>query len=88
MQDDDEPCTAYFYYPVLDCPTTPIYVYNAELRVACVGMGIVVFGVCGIKPAGEGDLGTLAGVSSRQPIWDRGLGCTPQCIPTFTDFGA
>jgi hypothetical protein len=36
------------------------------------GMGIVVIGVSGVKPAGEGVLGTLAGVSSKQPIWDRG----------------
>jgi hypothetical protein len=28
MHDDDEPCTAYFYYLVLDCPTRTIYVYN------------------------------------------------------------
>jgi hypothetical protein len=28
MHDDDEPCTAYFYYHVLDCPTTTIYVYK------------------------------------------------------------
>jgi hypothetical protein len=27
MHDDDEPCTAYFKYPVLDHPTT-IYVYK------------------------------------------------------------
>jgi hypothetical protein len=26
MHIDDEPCTAFFNYPVLDCPTT-IYVY-------------------------------------------------------------
>jgi hypothetical protein len=34
----------------------------------------VVLGVSGIKPAGEGDLGTLAGVSSddRSGIGDRG----------------
>jgi hypothetical protein len=37
-------------------------------------MGIVVLYVCGIKPVGEGVLGTLAGVSSKQPIWDRGWG--------------
>jgi hypothetical protein len=29
----------------------------------------VDLGVSGIKSAGEGVLGTLAGVSSRQPIW-------------------
>jgi hypothetical protein len=44
----------------------------AELRITCVGVGIVVLGVSGVKPAGEGVLGTLAGVSSKQPIWDRG----------------
>jgi hypothetical protein len=37
-----------------------------------LGMGVVDLGVSGIKPVGEGVLGTLAGVSSRQPIWDRG----------------
>jgi hypothetical protein len=44
----------------------------AELRSACVGLGIVILGMSGIKPEGEGVLGTLAGVSSNQPIWDRG----------------
>jgi hypothetical protein len=44
----------------------------AELHDACVGMGIVVLGMSGVKPAGEGVLGTLAGVSSKQPIWDQG----------------
>jgi hypothetical protein len=24
----DEPCTAYFNYPIIDCPTTTIYVYK------------------------------------------------------------
>jgi hypothetical protein len=45
----------------------PCTVY-ADLRDACVGMGIMVLGVCGVKPEGEGVLGTLAGVSSKQPI--------------------
>jgi hypothetical protein len=36
------------------------------------GMGIVVLGVSGVKLAGEGVLGTLAAVSLKQPIWDRG----------------
>jgi hypothetical protein len=87
---DDEPCTAFFYYHVLDCPTT-IYVYKRVYALSFamhVGMGIVVLGVSGVKPAREGVLGTLAGVSSKQPIWDRGCGCTPQCIPTCTIFGA
>jgi hypothetical protein len=44
----------------------PCTVY-ADLRDACVGMGIMVLGVCGVKPEGEGVLGTLAGVSSKQP---------------------
>jgi hypothetical protein len=35
-------------------------------------MRIVVLGVSVIKLEGEGVLGTLAGVSSKQPIWDRG----------------
>jgi hypothetical protein len=36
----DEPCTAYFLYPVLDCPTT-IYVYK---RVYTLSYGIHVLG--------------------------------------------
>jgi hypothetical protein len=32
----------------------------------------VVLGVSGVKQVGEGVLGTLAGVRSKQPIWDRG----------------
>jgi hypothetical protein len=88
----DEPCTAYFNYLVLDCPTTiyvfiSVYIY-AMLRNACVGVGIVVLGVSGIKPAGEGVFGTLAGMISKQPIWDRGWGYTPQRVPTLTVFGA
>jgi hypothetical protein len=35
-------------------------------------MGSVVLGVSGEKPTGEGVLGNLAGVSLKQPIWDRG----------------
>jgi hypothetical protein len=54
----------------------------------CWGDWIAVLGVCVEKPAGEGLLGTLAGVSSKQRIWDQGWGCTPQCIPDFTVFGA
>jgi hypothetical protein len=48
----------------------------------------VVLGVSAVKPAGEGILGTLTGVSSKQSIWDRGWGCTPQCAPTCIVFGA
>jgi hypothetical protein len=91
MHDDDEPCTAFFKYPVLDRPTT-IYVYKRVYALSFAmhvfGMGIVVLGVSGVKPTGEGILGTLAGVSSKQPIWDRGQGCTPQCTPTVMVFGA
>jgi hypothetical protein len=62
---------------ILSLIVLPLYMFIqacicAELRDACVGLGIVVLGVSGVKPAGEGDLGTLAGVSSEQPIWDRG----------------
>jgi hypothetical protein len=64
---DDEPCTTFFNYHVLDCPYISVYIY-VELRDACVGMGIVVLGVRGVKPVGEGVLCTLAGVSSKQPI--------------------
>jgi hypothetical protein len=51
------------------------------LRDACVGMGIGVLGVCGENPAGEGVLGTLAGVSSKQPIWDQGRGALLSVSP-------
>jgi hypothetical protein len=72
---DDEPCTALFYYLVLDFPTT-IYVYKRVYALSFTmhvfGMGIVVLGVSGVKLAGEGVLDTLAGVSLKQPIWDRG----------------
>jgi hypothetical protein len=61
---DDEFCTAFFYYLVLDCPTT-IYVYKhvyaLSFAMHVFAMGIVVLGVSGVKPAGEGVLGTLAG---------------------------
>jgi hypothetical protein len=40
MHDDDEPCTAYFKYPVLDCPTT-IYVYT---RVYTLSLAMHVLG--------------------------------------------
>jgi hypothetical protein len=75
MHDDEEPCTAFFNYLVLDCHTT-IYVYKRVFALSfamhVLRMGIVVLGVSGVKPAGEGVSGTLAGVSSKQPIWDQG----------------
>jgi hypothetical protein len=71
MHDEDEPCTTFFNYPDLDCPTT-IYVYKRVFALSFAmhvfGMGIVVIGVSGVKPAREGVLGTLAGVSSKKPI--------------------
>jgi hypothetical protein len=66
---DDEPCTTFFNYPVLDALLLYICVcLCVELRDACVGMRIVVLGVRGVKSAGEGVLGTLAGVSLKQLI--------------------
>jgi hypothetical protein len=47
-------------------------VYALSFAMHVFGMGIVALGVSGVKPAGEGVLGTLAGVSSKQPIWDQG----------------
>jgi hypothetical protein len=47
-------------------------VYALSFTMHVFGMGIVVLGVSGVKPAGEGVLDTLAGVSSKQLIWDRG----------------
>jgi hypothetical protein len=41
MHDGDEPCTAYFYYRVLDCPTTIIYVYK---RVYTLSFALRVLG--------------------------------------------
>jgi hypothetical protein len=52
-----------------------------ELRGACVGMGIVVLGVRGVKTGRRRCFGTLAGVSSKQSIWDRGWGCTSHVSP-------
>jgi hypothetical protein len=49
-------------------------------------MGIAVIGVSGIKPAGESVMGTLAGVSSRQPIWDLGIGMHSSVYPYFDGF--
>jgi hypothetical protein len=51
-------------------------------------MGIVVLGVSGVKPAGEGILGTLAGVSSKQPTWDRDEGALLSAFPLVRFFGA
>jgi hypothetical protein len=48
------------------------YYYCCCFAMHVFAMGLVVLGVSGIKPAREGILGTLAGVSSKQPIWDRG----------------
>jgi hypothetical protein len=48
-----------------------ISVYTRCASRRCVGMRIVVLGVSVIKLVGEGDLGTLAGVCSKQPIWNR-----------------
>jgi hypothetical protein len=46
----------------------------------------VVLGVRGVKPAGEGDLGTWAGVSSKQPIGDRGIGVHSSVYPYYDGF--
>jgi hypothetical protein len=41
----------------------------------------VVLGESGEKPTGEGVLGTLAGVSLKQPIWDRDEGALLSAFP-------
>jgi hypothetical protein len=67
----DEPCTAFFNYIVLDCPTTIciyISVIYVELCDACVGMGIVVLGVCGVKTGRRRCFGYFDGVTLKQPI--------------------
>jgi hypothetical protein len=50
-----------------------------------LGWGVVVLGVCGVKPAGEGVLGTLARVSSKQLIWDWGQGYTDSSVYPYCD---
>jgi hypothetical protein len=52
-----------------------------ELRDACVGLGIVDLGVSGVKTGRKRRLGTLAGVSSKQLIWDRGWGALLSVSP-------
>jgi hypothetical protein len=67
---NDDPRTAYFKYPVLDCPTTTCFykcVYTLSFAIHVLGWNSGL-GVSGIKPSGEGVLGTLAGVSKRQAI--------------------
>jgi hypothetical protein len=49
-------------------------------------MGIVVLGVRGIKPARGGIFGYFG--EGEIETTDLGSGCTPQCIPTVTVFGA
>jgi hypothetical protein len=73
----DEPCTADFNYPVLDCLTT-IYVYKhvytLSFTMHVFGMGIVVLGVSGIKPAGEGVFGYLGGGELETTDLGSGIG--------------
>jgi hypothetical protein len=75
--------------------TTLLYIYTHTqsfvLHVACVGMGIVVLGVCWVKIGRRRRFGYFGGrgrggggeFQTTDP-----RGCTPQCAPTFTAFGA
>jgi hypothetical protein len=87
----DEPCTAYFTYHVLYCPTT-IYVYKCVYTLSFAmhvfGVGIVVLGVGGIKPAGEGVFGYLGGGELKTTDLGSGIGVHSSVHPTVTVFGA
>jgi hypothetical protein len=64
-----------------------VYIHWAS-RCMCLDGNSGSWRVWGKNRQEKAFLGTLAGVSSKQPLWDRGLGCTPQCIPAcwgFTD---
>jgi hypothetical protein len=67
---------AFFNYPILDFPTT-IYVY-ISVYIPLVSRCICWDGNSGSwcewdkNRQGKVFMGTLAGLSSRQPIWDRG----------------
>jgi hypothetical protein len=64
-----------------------VYIY-AELRDACVGIGIVLLGTCGVKTARRRRFGYFGGGDLETTDLGSGMGCTPQSIPTFTVFGA
>jgi hypothetical protein len=85
----DEPCTAYFNYPVLDCPTT-IYVYKCVYTLSFAmhvfGMGIVVLGMSGIKPAGECIFGYLGGGELETTDLGSGIGLHSSVYPYFDGF--
>jgi hypothetical protein len=51
----------------------------------CVGIGIVVLGVSGIKLAGEDILGTLAGVLETTDL-ESGIGVHSSVYPYFDGF--
>jgi hypothetical protein len=68
----DEPCTAYFKYPILDCPIA-IYVYKhvytlifAMLVLGCESWFLREWDKTGRTK--KAFLGALAGVSSKQLI--------------------
>jgi hypothetical protein len=60
----------------------------AELRDACVGMGILVLGVSGIKPVGEGDFGYFGGGELETTDHGSGIGVHSLVYPYLTFFGA
>jgi hypothetical protein len=86
---DDEPCTVFFYYLVLDCPTT-IYgykrVYALSFAMHVFGMGIVVLGVSGVKPAGEGVFGYFGGGELETTDLGSGIGVHSSVYLYFDGF--
>jgi hypothetical protein len=60
----------------------------AELRDACVGMGIVVLSVSGVKTGMRRRFGYFGGGELETTDLASGWGYTPQCVPTCTVFGA
>jgi hypothetical protein len=69
----------YYYYTIYVC----IY---AKLRDACEWDMWIGFLVCVGKTGRRRRFGYF--VRGELETTDRGWGCTPQCIPTFTIFGA
>jgi hypothetical protein len=47
-----------------------------ELRDACVGLGIVVLGVCGVKPGRRRRFGCFGGGELETTDLGSGMGCT------------
>jgi hypothetical protein len=87
---DDGPCIAFFIYHVFIALLLLCYIQACiyvELRDACVGMGIVLPGVCGVEIGRIRRFGYFGGGDLRDACVWMGI-VLPQCIPAFTVFGA